>query len=145
RLRRGRADRTRRPAARGLAPSSPCPIAEVMTGRRRFVLGLCGLSAACGRSGDGAVRATGTIEVREVDVSPLVPARVVRVLVDDGHAVRLGDTLATLTQSTTRADIAQAEAGVRAAEASLREAVAGARPREIDRAEADLRAAEAEA
>ena len=41
--------------------------------------------------------------------------------------------------------IAQAEAGVGAAEASLREAVAGARPREIERAEADLRAAEAEA
>jgi multidrug efflux pump subunit AcrA (membrane-fusion protein) len=100
-----------------------------MTRRRWFLIGLCALGAACGRHDSGAVRATGTIEVREVDVSPLVPARVVRVLVDDGHAVRIGDTLATLTQSTTRADIAQAEAGVRAEEASLREAVAGARPR----------------
>jgi len=103
------------------------------------------LSAACARDDDGAVRATGTIEVREVDVSPLVPARVVRVLVDDGESVRVGDTLAILTQSTTRADIAEREAGVRAAEASLREAVAGARPRELDRAKADLRVAEAEA
>jgi HlyD family secretion protein len=116
-----------------------------MTGRPWLLLTLCAAAAACDRPDDGAVRATGTIEVREVDVSPLVPARIVRVLVDDGHQVRIGDTLATLTQSTTRADIAEAEAGVRAAEASLREAVAGARPREIDRAEADLRVAEAEA
>jgi HlyD family secretion protein len=110
---------------------------------RRHWLLLC-LAAAC-RQPDDAVRGTGTIEVREVDVSPLVAARVVRVLVDDGESVRTGDTLATLVQSTTRADIAQAEARVGAAQASLREAVAGARPREIERAGADLRVAEAEA
>lgn len=110
---------------------------------RRHWLLLC-LAAAC-RHPDDAVRGTGTIEVREVDVSPLVAARVVRVLVDDGESVRTGDTLATLIQSTTRADIAQAEARVGAAAASLREAVAGARPREIERAGADLRVAEAEA
>lgn len=103
------------------------------------------LLAACRRTDDGVVRATGTIEVREIDISPLVPARILRVLVDDGQRVRAGDTLATLTQSTTRADLAQAEAGVRAAEASLREAVAGARPGELDRASAELRVAEAEA
>jgi HlyD family secretion protein len=112
--------------------------------RRRGLLLVLAV-AACHRGGDDVVRATGTIEVREVDVSPLVAARVVRVLVDDGQAVRTGDTLATLLQSTTRADIAQAEARVGAAEASLREAVAGARPREIERAGADLRVAEAEA
>jgi HlyD family secretion protein len=119
-----------------------------MTCRRWLPLALGAASAACAacdRPDDRAVRATGTIEVREVDVSPLVPARIVQVLVDDGHPVRIGDTLATLTQSTTRADIAQAGAGVRAAEAALREAVAGARPREIERAQADLRATEAEA
>jgi HlyD family secretion protein len=85
------------------------------------------------------------VEVRELDVAPQVPARVMRVLVDEGAAVRAGDTLVLLTQSTTRADLAQREARVRAAEAALREAVAGARPREIDRATADLRVAEVEA
>jgi len=103
------------------------------------------LAVACHRSGDGPIRATGTIEVREVDVSPLVPARIVLVLVDEGQAVRAGDTLVALTQSTTQADIAGAEARVRMAEAALREALAGARPRELERAEADLRVAEAEA
>jgi len=101
--------------------------------------------AACRAPGDSGPRFTGTVEVRELDVAPQVPARVMRVLVDEGAVVRAGDTLVVLTQSTTRADLAQREARVRAAEAALREAVAGARPREIDRATADLRVAEAEA
>jgi HlyD family secretion protein len=104
-----------------------------------------GALLACHRSTVVPLRATGTIEVREVDVTPLVPARVVRVLVDEGQTVRPGDTLVALTQSTTQADIAGSVARVGAAEAALREALAGARARELDRAEADLRVAEAEA
>jgi len=91
------------------------------------------------------MQVTGTVEVRELDVSPQVQARVVRVLVEEGQLVRPGDTLVLLTQSTMRADIAQREARVRAAEAGLREARAGARPREIERARADLRSAAAAA
>jgi membrane fusion protein YbhG len=100
--------------------------------------------AACHRSSDGPVQGTGTIEVRQLDVSPQVPARVLRVLSDEGASVRAGDTLVILTQSTTRADIAGQEARVRAAEASLREALAGPRSAEIQRAQANLRAAEAD-
>jgi HlyD family secretion protein len=100
---------------------------------------------ACAPGDADPLRATGTIEVREMDLSPLVPARVVRVLVDEGQTVRAGDTLVALTQSTTEGDIAGGEARVRAAEAALREAQAGARPREVEQADADLRAAEAEA
>jgi HlyD family secretion protein len=90
------------------------------------------------------VRGTGTIEVREMDVTPQVSARVLRVLVEEGDPVREGDTLALLAQSTTRADIAGEEARVRASEAVLREAIAGPRRSEIERAQADLRVAEAE-
>jgi HlyD family secretion protein len=103
------------------------------------------LALACRAEAPEAVEATGTIEVRELDVAPLVAARVVEMRVDEGAAVRRGDTLALLTQSTTRADIAQQEARLRAAEASLREALAGPRRREIERAEAELRMREAEA
>jgi HlyD family secretion protein len=99
----------------------------------------------CHHADANPLRATGTIEVRETDVSPLVPARVVRVLVDEGQAVRAGDTLVALTQSTTQTDIAGGQARVRAAEAALREALAGARPREVERAVAELRVAEGEA
>ena len=102
------------------------------------------LLAGCHRSGDGPIRATGTIEVRQLEVTPQVAARVVRVLKDQGDPVRAGDTLVLLTQSTTRADIAGQQARVRAAEASLRDAIAGPRASEIQKAEADLRVAEAE-
>ena len=101
--------------------------------------------AGCGRQAADVVGGTGTIEVREVDVSPQVPARVLRVLVDEGQQVRAGDTVATLTQSTTRADLDQRRARVAAATAALREAEAGPRPREIERADAELRIAVAEA
>ena len=99
----------------------------------------------CSTSDTDRVVATGTIEMVEVDLSPQVPARIVSVLVEEGQTVEVGDTLATLIQATTRADVAGRLAQVRAAEASLHEARAGARPREIKRAEAELRRSEAEA
>lgn len=99
----------------------------------------------CRHAPERAIVGTGTVEVREVDIAPQVPARVVRVLADEGQTVAAGDTLVTLRQSTTQADIAGGEARVRTAEADLREAVAGPRRAEIDRAAADLRQAEAEA
>jgi HlyD family secretion protein len=100
---------------------------------------------ACHRGAAPVVVGSGTIEVREIDVGPQIPARVVRVFVDEGEAVSMGDTLVALRQSTTKADLAGNEARVRAAEASLEEALAGPRRPEIERAEADLRQAEAEA
>ena len=100
--------------------------------------------ASCGRNDSDRIVATGTIEMIEVDVSPQVPARVVAVRVEEGQAVRAGDTLAVLIQATTRAGVAAQEARVRAAEAALKEARAGARPGEIERAEAELRRSEAE-
>lgn len=106
---------------------------------------LLALLAGCTRRSPTQVVATGSIEMTEVDVAPQVAARVLDVRVDEGETVETGDTLATLTQSTTRTDIAEQEARVRAAEASLREALAGPRPREIERAEAELRRSEAEA
>jgi HlyD family secretion protein len=100
---------------------------------------------ACHRGPALAIEGSGTIEVREIDVAPQVPARVVRVFVDEGEPVSAGDTLVALRQSTTLADIAGGKARARAAEASLREAIAGPRQAEIARAGADLRQAEAEA
>jgi HlyD family secretion protein len=110
----------------------------------KWLMILLACLGGCHHSGDDPIRATGTVEVRQLEMTPQVSARVVRVLKDEGEPVRLGDTLVVLTQSTTRADIAGQEARVRAAEASLREALAGPRRREIQRAQANLRAAEAD-
>jgi HlyD family secretion protein len=87
----------------------------------------------------------GTVEVVEVDVAPMVPARVLKVWVREGDSVRAGDTLVTLTQATLAPDIEGRRARVAGMEARLRDLQAGARPAQLERAEAELRVAEAEA
>jgi HlyD family secretion protein len=109
------------------------------------VLLLTFLLAACGRGDRGAIVATGTLEVIEVDVSPLTAGRVARILVDDGDTVRTGDTLAILVQPGSTAEIAQRAAQVGVTRAGLLEAERGSRAAEIARAAAELRAAQAEA
>ena len=84
------------------------------------------------------------IEMVEVDVAPLTPARVVRVLRDEGAAVRAGDTLAVLTQTMLKSDLEARRARVAGAQAALRDLSAGARPAEVQRATAELGAATAE-
>ena len=109
-------------------------------------LGIATSLSACDRSSDSdAIEAVGTIEVVETDVAPSSPGRVVRVWVNDGDAVRAGDTLVTLSNPTLPADIDQLRARVAAAQSQLRDLEAGARPAELRRQEAELRAAEAEA
>jgi HlyD family secretion protein len=88
---------------------------------------------------------TGTLEVVEVDVSPLTPARVLRVWRAEGDSVSVGDTLVSLTQSTVAAEVDMRRTRLASAEAQLRDLQAGARPAEISRAESELRAAESEA
>ena len=102
------------------------------------------VAVACRDAGDETI-AMGTVEVIEVDAAPMIAARVTRVWVNEGDIVKPGDTLVTLTQATLQPDIAGRRARVAAAEAHLRDLQAGARPAQLDRAEAELRVAEAEA
>jgi HlyD family secretion protein len=110
----------------------------------RFVLAALAMSACSGSAGD-APEAIGTVELTESDVAAPVPARVRHVNVEEGDAVSPGDTLAILEQTALPADLDQRRARVSAAEAELRDLIAGSRASEIDRAEAELAAAEAEA
>jgi HlyD family secretion protein len=102
-------------------------------------------AAACRGDSGSVAKGIGTLEVVEVDVAPLTPARVVRVWRQEGDSVRAGDTLVSLTQSTVQGELDARRARLRTAEAQLSEALAGARPAEIARADADVRAAESEA
>jgi HlyD family secretion protein len=108
------------------------------------VLVLATLAACRGTARDDIV-ATGTLQVDEVDIGPIVPSRVVRVFVEEGDSVAPGDTLVTLTQATLAPDLAIREARLQAAQAQLLELERGARPAELQRAEAQLAAASAEA
>lgn len=103
------------------------------------------IASACDRTDSGDIVATGTLEIIEVDVAPLVTARVERVLIEDGDSVRTGDTLAILSQPSSSADVEQRAARVGATRAGLEEARAGSRAPEIGKAQAELRVWEAEA
>jgi len=102
------------------------------------------LVSACSRAERDSVVATGTLEAVEVDVSPLTPGRVIRILVNESDSVRPGDTLAVLTQPVSQAVIEQSRAQVEATRANLNEAQNGPRGPEIKRAEDELSAATAE-
>jgi len=100
--------------------------------------------AACSRD-QSIVSGTGTLEVVEVDVSPLTPARILKVWREEGDTVLVGDTLVSLTQSTVAAEVDARRARLASAQAQLRDLEAGARPAEIARAQSELRAADSEA
>ncbi len=87
----------------------------------------------------------GTLEMVELDIGPLQPARALRVLVREGDAVQAGDTLAVFVVPNLAATEQQADARVVAAQQSARELSSGARAPELARAEAELRAAESDA
>ena len=108
---------------------------------------LAGLLAfcACTEPSTTTVEATGTLEVVSIDVSPVSAGRVAKVLVDEGAAVRAGDTLAVLTIPTLPSDVAQREAKAASAGAAFQEAEHGPRSGEIASAAAELAAAEASA
>ncbi len=112
---------------------------------KRLLLLLPALVWACARGEGGPIVATGTLQVDEVDIGPIVPSRVVRVFVEEGDSVSIGDTLVTLTQASLAPDLAIQEARLQAAQAQLLELERGARPAELRRAEAQLAAASAEA
>ena len=97
---------------------------------RRFATLIAAASiAACHR--DVATTAVGTLEITPIDLAPMVPARVVRVNVQEGQAVRPGDTVAVLTQAGLGDQVSEARARVASAQAQVDELVRGARPEEI--------------
>ncbi|HEU4882752.1 MAG TPA: HlyD family efflux transporter periplasmic adaptor subunit [Longimicrobium sp.] len=99
--------------------------------------------AAC--RDDGPRQATGTLEIVEVDVSPMQPARIVQIRVREGDTVRAGQVLAVLQQPTTEGQVPLGQAQVASAQARLHDLEAGARAPEIERAEAEVRVRQAEA
>ena len=95
-----------------------------------------GLSSASGYSGNVVAR-------RQVSVIPKVAGRVVRLNVDAGSLVKAGDVLLELERDTAAAQVVQAEAGLRAAQAKASSLKAGPRPEQVAAAEASLVSARA--
>lgn len=87
---------------------------------------------------------TGTIEAAEVAVSALVPGRIVEVLAEEGSDVTSGTPLFRLDSKVLDLQVAQAEAGVKAAQAALDQIKTDKGTKgEIDQAQARVDAAQA--
>ncbi len=65
------------------------------------------------------LKASGTIEATEVDVSPETAGKVKNVLVDEGQPVKKGDPVLTLDESLLNAQRAVAQSGVASAQSAL--------------------------
>jgi len=98
-------------------------------------------------SADNVVLTAGgyIIPRRRIEVSSKISGRVERLLVEKGDSVRSGQVLAYLDDREMRAQLEQARATKMAAEARLKEALAGSRPQEIQRATAAVEEADATA
>jgi len=81
---------------------------------------LLGLLSCSKPGGSAAVRASGTIEATQVDVSAQVTGQVRELRVDEGSSVKLGDTLAVLDSVVARASVSQAQANLDLAQAEGR-------------------------
>lgn len=100
-----------------------------------LVLGAAMLAAACKGNGN-TLRVAGTVEIREVRLSPLASGRLQRLLKDEGDSVRAGDTVAVLDQPGLTAQIEQRRALAEAA--STRTAEIGAAEADSQRITNDL-------
>jgi HlyD family secretion protein len=86
---------------------------------------------------------TGTIEARDVDLSAKTTARIAAILVEEGSRVHRGELVIQLEDAEPVAEVARLDAGVRVAQAQLRDLMAGARKEEIAEAQAQVGRAEA--
>lgn len=91
---------------------------------------------------EGFITASGTIEARSSRISPRVSGRVVRILVEEGQAVKPGDLLVELEHDYLDLQLKQAEAVLKQAEAQLTLLRNGARKEEIELAQQQLKQSE---
>jgi len=98
---------------------------------------------SCSGEKDGEISASGTIEATAVNVASKVPGQLLARWVEEGSAVKQGDTLAVVDHTTFDLQLKQAESGVALADAELRLLRSGARLEDIRQAEEGLKQAEA--
>jgi HlyD family secretion protein len=87
---------------------------------------------------------SGTVEARTMSLGSRAGGRVQRVLVKEGDRVKAGDSIVVLEPGDWPAQLAQAEAQLAIAQATLDKLQAGARPEEIAAAKARTQGAQAQ-
>ncbi len=93
----------------------------------------------------GSLRLYGNVEIREAQLAFNASEHLERILVEEGDRVKKGQLLAVLHQGIYKARVAEAKARVAARQQVLQKLLAGSRPEEIAKAEAEVKAARARA
>jgi len=119
----------------------------------KIILGIVLLAALAGYGGramgwwgakdDGQLKLYGNVEIREVQLGFRVGGRIAELLVDEGEQVIPGQILARLDTRPLQDQLAQAEARLAAASATVARDANGSRPQELREAQAQLADAEA--
>lgn len=94
---------------------------------------------------DSTLRASGTAEAREYQITPALTGRIDTVLVAEGDTVKTGDELVQLDHRALDLQVEQAEQGVKAAKAAVTNAEDDKDSTKADVAAAKARLAQAEA
>ena len=92
----------------------------------------------------GVLLLSGNMEVTEINVGFKLAGRIAELAVEEGRTVKQGDLLARLDKGELETILAQNQAGVSEANARLAQLKAGSRTQEIEQAQAQLRAQDAE-
>jgi multidrug resistance efflux pump len=95
------------------------------------------------RSGPQTLRLQGVVEIQEVRLGSKVGGRVKKIYISEGDLVKPGDVLIEFEVPELRAQKAQLEAKVQAAEAELDRILNGPRPQEKEAARAAMQSAKA--
>ncbi len=90
----------------------------------------------------GALVLYGNVDIRQVDLAFNVDGRVEAMLAEEGDVVKQGQLLARLEDSRYQDAVAAARATVESYQAVVARLQAGTRPEEIEKARADVRAAQ---
>ncbi|MBA4312243.1 MAG: hypothetical protein C0417_06405 [Chlorobiaceae bacterium] len=99
---------------------------------------------SCSDNDGKNISASGTIETKEVTVAAKVGGQVVRIFVDEGKDVQIGDTLLLIDKSDLEIQYDQAKANADASDAQHKLTIQGARQEDIAQAEATLQNAESD-
>ncbi|MCS7304072.1 MAG: HlyD family efflux transporter periplasmic adaptor subunit [Thermoguttaceae bacterium] len=94
------------------------------------------------QTNQGGLQLQGNVEIREVRLAFEVPGRIARLHVEEGDRVEAGQLLAELEKDYFEDRRRQAQAALEAAQAELWKLRNGARPEEIEQAQANLQAAQ---
>ena len=109
--------------------------------RPKNLLFLFAFLACSSEKQEGKIEASGTLEAVLVRVAPLASGQIVRLNVKEGQSVTKGDLIALIDDRHIKAQIAQAEAALQAADAGLRLVRKGVRKEDINALQEQVRQA----